>query len=155
MSQPPTFDLSVAHAYFSAECFNRAWNYIDKTIRTPAEEEQMLVLAFASFYHWMQRPDYSAETRSISLWQISRVYALLGQADNARHYAEHCLAESASPNPPLFCLGFAYEALARAEMVAGNQDKMQEYLTLARQTAEKISDREDREALLKDLKSIQ
>jgi len=155
MSNQPTFDLSAAHKYFSAECFNRTWNYIDKTIRTPAEEEQMLALTFASFYHWMQRPDFNAESRSISLWQISRVYALLGQAEKARRYAEHCLAESGSPHLPLFCLGFAYEALARAEMVAGHREKMQEYLAMAQQIAERISDAEDRQLLLKDLKSIQ
>lgn len=61
MSNEPSFDLSAAHKYFSVDCFNRAWDIIDKTIRTPAEEEQMLLLAFASFYHWTQRPDCSAE----------------------------------------------------------------------------------------------
>jgi len=155
MSNPPAFNLPAAHQYFSAECFNRTWDYIGKTIRTPAEEEKMLLLAFASFYHWMQRPDHTAENRSISLWQISRVYALLGQAENARRYAEQCLAESDSPGLPPFCLGFAYEALARAAMVAGRKDQMQAYLALARQTAGKISEAEDRNLLLNDLQSIQ
>ena len=154
MSNQPTFELAAAHKYFSAECFNRTWDYIDKTIRTPADEEQMLLLTFASFYHWTQRPDQTAKNRAIGLWQISHVYALLGQTDNARRYAEQCRAESDSPDLPLYCLGFAYEALARAEMVAGKKEKMLEYLALAQQTAEKINDLEDRNLLLKDLKTI-
>jgi hypothetical protein len=154
MSETQTVDLTAAHKYFSAECFNRAWNYIDKTIRTPAEEEQMLLLAFASFYHWTQRPEQTAENRSIGLWQLSRVYALLGQADNARRYAEKCRAESDLPDLPPYCLGYAYEALARAEMVAGKKDKMQAYIFLAQKTAEKMADEEARDMLLNDLKMI-
>lgn len=155
MSNQTPFDLTTAHKHFSVDCFNRTWEVIGKTIRAPAEEEQMLLLAFASFYHWTQRPDCTAEKRSISLWQVSRVYALLGQAENARRYAEQCLVESDSPGLPSYCLGYAYEALARAALVAGKKDKMREYLALAHQIAEKMTDEEDRETLLADLATIQ
>jgi hypothetical protein len=92
--------------------------------------------------------------RSISLWQVSRVYALLGQAENARRYAEQCLAVSDSPGLPSFCLGYAYEALARAALVARKKDKMREYLALAHQIAEKMTDEEDLGMLLADLATI-
>lgn len=154
MSTQPSFDVLAAHKYFAAECFNRAWDLIDRTLRTPADEEQMLLRAFASFYHWTQRPDCTAENRSISLWQISRVYALLGQVGNARRYAEQCRAESDSPDLPLYCLGFAYEALARTEMVAGNRERQQAHLARAHQIAEQITDEEDRKQLLATLASI-
>ena len=155
MSNQPPFDPDAAHKHFSVDCFHRAWDFIDQTIRTPADEEQMLLSAMASFYHWTQRPDCTAENRSVSLWQVSRVYALLGQADNARRYGEQCLAESDSPGLPPYCLGYAYEALARAAMVGGNKDAMREYLALAHSTAEKMSDEEDRETLLADLAALQ
>jgi hypothetical protein len=151
--QPP-FDLAAAHRYFAAECFNGAWDLIDKPSRTPAEDEQMLLRTFASLYHWSQRPDCTAENRSVSLWQISRIYALLGQPENARRYAEQCRTESEAPGLPPYCLGYAYEALARAEMLAGNKTKMQKYLNAARKTSEKMTDEESRQMLLSDLDTI-
>jgi hypothetical protein len=152
--QPP-FDLAAAHRYFAAECFNGAWDLIDKSPRTPAEDEQMLLRTFASFYHWSQRPECTAENRSVSLWQVSRAYALLGQPENARRYAEQSRAESEAPDLPPYCLGYAYEALARAEMLAGNKAKMQEYLDAARKISGKMTDEELRQMLLKDLETIQ
>lgn len=154
MNNRAPFDLAAAHKYFSVECFNSTWNLIDKPIKTPGDEEQMLLRTFASFYHWTQREDCAAENRSVALWQVSRVYALLGQAENARRYGEQCLAESDSPGLPPYCLGYAYEALARAAMVGGNKTKMREYLALAHSIAEKMADEEDREILLSDLAAI-
>lgn len=154
MSNTLTFDLTTAHQHFSVDCFNSAWDLIDRSLRTPADEEQMLLRAFASFYHWTQRTDFSTENRAISLWQISRVYALLGQTDNARRYAEKCRTESDSPSLPPYCLAYAYEALARAEMMAGRKEKMQAYLATAEHLAEQIIDANTRALLIADLKTI-
>jgi len=154
MADQPDFDLTAGHRFFSAHCYNSTWELINKSTRTPVEDEQMLLRAFASLYHWTQRADCTTENRSIGLWQISRVYTLLKQPDSARRYAEQCRAESDAPGVPLFCLGFAYEALARTEMLAGNQAKMQEYLTLAQQVAARMTDEEDKNILLADLATI-
>jgi hypothetical protein len=154
MPDQPAFDFPAAHRYLSGYCFNTAWALIDKPDRTPAEDEQMLLRAFASFYHWTQRADCTSENRSVSLWQISRIYALLGQPDNARRYAEQCRAESDSPEVPPYCLGYAYEALARAEMLAGNRDKMEDHLAAAINVSTQMTDEETKELLLKDLKTI-
>lgn len=154
MSDEPTFDLVSANRYFAAECFNSAWSMMDKSPRTHAEDEQMLLRAFASFFHWTQRPDCSSENRSISLWHISRVYALLNQPENALRYGEQCLAESQAANLPPFYVGYAYEALSRAEMVAHHQARMQSYLALAHATAQQVTDAEDQQALLNDLETI-
>ena len=154
MSNPPSFDLDTAHRYFSADCFNATWELIVKPQRTPAEDEQLLLRAFASFYHWTQRPDCTPENRSISLWQIARVYSLLGQPENARRYAAQCMAESAAPDLPLYCLGYAYEAMARAEMLVGNKSRMEHNLAKAREISARMTDEEARTMLLNDLASI-
>jgi hypothetical protein len=57
----------------------------------------MLHCAFAGLWHWTQRLDCTATNRSIGYWQISRIYALLGQADNAHRYGELCLKASQEP----------------------------------------------------------
>ncbi len=38
----PDFDSTKAHQFFSAHCFNSAWELIDKPARTPEENEQMI-----------------------------------------------------------------------------------------------------------------
>jgi len=150
----PDFDLAAAHRWFAADCFNRAWEYIYKKERTPEEDEEMIRLSLASVWHWTQRPDCTNTNRSIGLWQNARVYALAGQVDNARRYAQMCLAISKSGDVPPFYLGYAYEALARAERMAGNQQKAGELVAEARQLAPQVTEKEDRDILLADLDTI-
>lgn len=152
MTTQPDFDLQTVHRYFAADCFNKAWEFIDKPDRTPADNLAMLQNAMTSLWHWTQREDSQPQNLSVGYWQVSRVFALLGQADNARSYAEVSLKYSEKQRP--FYKGFAYEALARAEMLAGDRTRMHEYLRKARQHAEKIEDLEDREVLLGDIGSI-
>jgi hypothetical protein len=140
-----------AHRFFSASCFNKAWDLIDKPDRTPEEDEQMLLLAQASLWHWTQRADCVPRNLSIGYWQLSRIYALLGQADNARHSAQQSLRH-AGEGP--FYAGYAYEALARAESVANNREKLAQYLAEARRCAERVADADDKQALEKDLASL-
>jgi catechol 2,3-dioxygenase-like lactoylglutathione lyase family enzyme len=145
-------DWSNAHDYFSAHCYNSAWDLIDKNERTPDEDIEMISRAHASLWHWNQRPDCTDTNRSIGYWQLSRVYALANQPENARQYGQLCLKFS-SKEEPVF-RGFAFEALARAEMVAGNIPKMAEYLSLAREYAGRVPDLEDRQILENDLDKI-
>ena len=51
----PDFDSAKAHQFFSAHCFNSAWELIDKPERTPEENEQMIQRTMASLWHWTQR----------------------------------------------------------------------------------------------------
>jgi hypothetical protein len=154
MTSSTDFDVVAAHRYFSVECFNKAWDLLDRPSRTPAEDEEMLHLGLASLWHWTQRPDCTATNRSVSYWQVSRIYAVLGQAGNARRYGELCLGVSQGEGIPPFYLGYAYEALVRAEKVAGNRDKMAEYLQAACQVAETVPDAEARQMLQNDLATI-
>lgn len=154
MSKKPDFDQSAAHKYFATNCFNQAWDLIDKTDRTPAEDEDMIRLSLASHYHWTQREDYSDSSASIAHWQTSHIYAVLGQADNARRYGQLCLNVSQAEEIPPFFLGYAYEALARAESTAGNRKQAQEYIDQAKSIAEKIQEADDKKQLLNDLNTI-
>jgi hypothetical protein len=154
MVKKQDIDLPVAHKYFSAECFNRAWDYIDKPARTTEQADKMLQLSFTSLWHWTQREDCTPTNLSIGYWQVSRVFALLRQADNARHYGELCLQASEKEGVAPYFLGTAYEALARAEMVAGHLDESEKYLVKAHQIAIALPDEEAKQMLLKDLATI-
>jgi hypothetical protein len=148
----PDFDLQAAHRYFSVECFTKAWELIDKPSRTPAEEVEMVHFCLVSLWHWTQRTDCSRENLSIGYWQASRVYALVRQPENARRYGQLCLEASQGEGP--FFLGYAYEALARAERLAGNQAQAAAHLAEAQRWAAQVPTEDDRQLLLNDLATI-
>jgi hypothetical protein len=154
MADKTDFDLQAAHRFFATECFNRAWDLIDKAARTPDEDEQMIRLSLASTWHWTQQDDCTPTNLSVGYWQTSRIYAILGQADNARRYGRLCLAISQGEGILPFYLGYAYEALARAESVAGNAQQRDAYLATAREVAGRMPDLDARQALLDDLATI-
>jgi len=149
MNKKTDFDLEAAHRYFSAHCFNSAWDLIDKKGRTPQEDERMIMLNQASLWHWTQRADCSDQNLSVGYWQASRIRALLGQAAEAQRYGQ--LSRQYSEKLEPFYLGYAYEALARSEQVAGNMVNAREYAAEARRLAEMVKDAEDKKLLMDDL----
>jgi hypothetical protein len=91
---------------------------------------------------------------AIGYWQVSRVFALLRQAENARHYGELSLEAAKSDGVLPFYLGYAHEALARAEYVDGNQNEMEKHLITAHQVAASLTDPQEKKQMLRDLASI-
>lgn len=145
-------DVDAAHRYFSVQCFNDAWKLLEKAARSPEDDRELVALSQVSLYHWKQRPDCTETNLSIGHWQVSRIHAMLGDADESLRQAEICLSHSATDGP--FYVGYAYEALARAEQVAGRTAQAALHLQKAQQCAATVPDAEDREILLADLATI-
>ena len=153
MADTPNFDIQQAHKYFSADCFNKTWDNMDKDGgRSTEENMEMLHTAIASLWHWSQREDVTPKNLSIGYWQVSRVYCLVKQPNNARRYGLLSLQYAKDLSP--FFKGYAYETLARAEMIADKRVIMKEYLAKAHQMLEQIEDEENKQALAKDLGTI-
>ncbi len=152
MSESTPLDVASAHKHFSAANFNKTWDYIEQSNRSPEDDMAMLHTAIASLWHWSQREDATAENFSVGYWQVSRVYNLINQPNNARTYG--LLALKYARDLGAFLKGYAFETLARAEMGSGNRVAMRYYLDRAREMAAQIADEEDRRLLLKDLESI-
>jgi hypothetical protein len=153
MADKPSFDIQQAHKHFSADCFNKTWDYMDKDGgRSTEENMEMLHTAIASLWHWRQRKDVTPKNLSIGYWQVSRVYCLIKQPNNARRYGLLSLKHAKELSP--FLKGYAYETLARAEMIAEKRFIMKEYLAKANEMLEQVEDEEDRQALAKDLETI-
>jgi hypothetical protein len=146
------FDPLPAHRYFSASCFNKTWALLDKKERTGADNEQMLLLALASLWHWTQRPDCTRRNLSVGNYLLSRVYATLGDAGNASLHAAKCLLLSDGEEP--FYSASAHEAAARAARLGGNDEAAASHLAEARRLAALVSDAADRTQLEEDLDSI-
>jgi hypothetical protein len=145
------FDEAKSHTHFAPKCFNATWRLIDK-VRTEEETLQMLDLAHASLWHWMQRPDGTPRNRSIGYWLLARVYALAGCPDISRRYGHLALLWAKDEEP--FYRAFAFEALARAEMVAGNRAAMTERLNQAQSLGAQVTDPHDAGWLRENLDTI-
>jgi len=153
MADKPNFDIQQAHKYFSADCFNKTWDNMDKNgNRSNEENVEMLHTAIASLWHWTQREDVTNQNLSVGYWQVSRVYCLVGQPLNARRYGLLSLQYAKELSP--FYKGYAYETLARAEMIADKRFIMLTYLEKAREMLEQVADEEDKQTLAKDLETI-
>lgn len=140
------------HKALSADCFNRTWELLDKKSRTKEDDERMISMAHASLAHWRMREDCTDRNLSIGYWQISRVYAVLGQGENAQRYGALCF--SVSGGEPPFYLGYAHEALARAALLMKDRTAFQTHLEEARAQAAKVSDPEEKKMLEDDLAGL-
>lgn len=143
------------HRRLGSDLFNRASALMEQEARTADEDGELLHCAHASAYHWLHGGG-TAANRARSEWLCSRVHALLGRPEGAIRQAARCLAivESAPDAMEPFDLPAAYEALARAHAVAGDEAESRRWLELGREAAARIEDAEDRRIVEADLASI-
>jgi hypothetical protein len=114
----------------------------------------MLHRAHASRYLWGGVG--TAANRARGEWLCSRVYAVLGRPEPALHHARRCL-ELVEANPAdleEWDLPAAYEAVARAQSVAGDLGEARRYVELGRAAAARVADEEDRAPLEADFATI-
>jgi hypothetical protein len=149
-----TLDTQKAHRHFAADAFNACWKLIEQPNRTADDAESMLRLAEVSMWHWQQIESHTDENLSIAYWQLARVYAIAGDGSRAVDYAKQCVAVSEKEPLGPFCIGYAYEALARAQQVVDPNEGWQPALDRAYVAADEITDESSREQLLTDLKTI-
>ncbi|HYB77084.1 MAG TPA: hypothetical protein VEE83_00185 [Thermoplasmata archaeon] len=140
------------HRKIGADLFNYTWSLLDRKDRTAEENDEMLHAAHASRYHWGHAG--TALNRSISEWQISRVYATLKRAEPALYHARRSLEIARQNRLGRFYVAYAYEAMARASAVAGRSRTRDRYLREARKVSATVRDRDDRRMLLEDLATI-
>ena len=136
----------------AATIFNHVWDLLEKPDRSLAEDDEMLHGAHASRYLWGEVGDPVHWARGE--WQCARVYAVLGRAEPALHHAGRCLELATQHDLGPFDLGAAYEAIARAYLVAGDAAKTAGHAALARAETSKVADAEDRAILEADLASL-
>jgi hypothetical protein len=147
--------MQKIHEQLSVSCFNECWSLIDKKERTPEDVENMLLLADASLWHWKQRSDCKPLNQSIGYWQVSRVHALAGQYEMARLFGAKCLAIGQEAKLPPFYVGYAYEALARAEVLHHDFQAADDYLSKARSELARVTDKEERTLLEPDIVELE
>lgn len=128
--------------------FNSVWDLMEKSSRTPEDDEVMIHAAHASCYLWMQIGTPVNHQRGE--WQVARVYTILGHYAAALRHANRCL-ELTDRRPELmqdFDIAFAYECVSRANAIAGNRQVAQKYIELAEQAGQDIKNSDDRKLFL-------
>jgi hypothetical protein len=140
------------HRKQAIENFNKTWDLIDKKERTKEEDLEMIHTAHTSRFHW----GFAGTPLNFARgeWQISRVYSLLKMSDSALLHGEHSLYHCLQNDFGDFELAFAYEAVARAYMVKGDEAKMEEYFALASKAGDNIAKNDDKEYFISELNSI-
>lgn len=141
------------HRKLAVDLFNQTWGYIEKPNRTKEEDAMMLHMAHASRFHW----GFVGQPVNFSRgeWLLSRVYALLNRAEPALYHAEVNMDLIQKYKIADFDLAFAYEALARSYLVAGDRAAAQKNKSLAIEISETISNEADRNLLLADVDTIE
>ena len=139
------------HRQLAVDLFNHTWELLDKSERTQAEVDAMIHAAHASRYHWSQAGTALHLTRGE--WQISRVYSVLKRGEPAQYHARRSLEICLENGFGDFDLAFAYEALARAASVLGDNKAVGKNVTLAKDAGEKIAEQDDKDYFFSELAS--
>ena len=143
----------IPHRQLAVDRFHHVWTLLGLVERTPEQVDEMIHAAHASRHHWEQAGTTINLARGE--WQCSRVYAVLGRAEPALWHAQRCLAYAeAAADAEDWDLPFAYEALARAYDVAGDEDRAAREAMRARELALDVADEGDREHLLAELADL-
>ena len=143
----------VFHRKEAVRCFNRTWEYLVKRRRTRDDDQKMLALAHASLYHWdaVGKP----RIRAVARWQVSRVYAALGQPELALLFAESALS-TCRRNRVDEVLPTMYEAVARAYAVGKDARDAKRFLARARLELDRVTlEKEDRRIFLGQIRDTQ
>jgi hypothetical protein len=138
------------HRRLAVDLFNHVWTLLGSSRRTPEQDDEMIHAAHASRHHWSHAG--TAINLARGEWQCSRVYAMLGRAEPALHHALRCRDYvEAADDAADWDLPFAYEALARAYLVAGDEGAARENAARARALAAGVAEDDDREHVLAEL----
>ena len=132
---------------YAVSLFNRTWDLLELSERTPEQIDEMIHIAHASCYHWGQVGAPANGARGE--WQCARAYATLGHSEPALWHARRCL-EIVEPGGEGFedwDLPSAQQALAHAHLAAGDRDEARRWAGRAAEGAARIEDPEDRELI--------
>lgn len=143
MAEQPTQEtIDKWHRWFATECNNRTWDLMSKSGRVPAEDRDMLYLAYASAYHWSKvgTPLHNARADVT----LAHAHASLGHGEMSLHYAQRCLAFFESNAGEDWDIAFAHAEVAHAAAVLGDAELHAKHFAAAKACGAAIAGDEDR-----------
>ena len=153
-TSPLLADLDEAtHRRIGIELYNATWTLLEKADRTAGETDEMIHRAHASRWHWARVG--TTVNLGRGEWLCSRVYAVLGRAEPALWHARRSVdIAEASPEREDWDLAAACEAMARAQLCAGDRTAARAWMVRARAELAQVADADDRESIEGDLKDL-
>jgi hypothetical protein len=140
------------HRQVAVDAFNNAWELIDLSARTPAQDREMLALAFTSRYHWAIAG--ADEQVMVGDWLIAHVASLLGFGELAHPFASNALDICRANGWDDWRLASALEGMARASAATGDDHARDRFASEARRVLATLEDKDDRELISSQLGSI-
>lgn len=150
---PSPDDVALWHRHFGVGLFNQTWDLLDTADRTTDQDAEMLAAALGSRHHWRQIGE--PKNFAISDWQVSRVFAVTGAGGLARAFALQSAALCEEHDLGPYLLGYAYEGLARAALVDGDETTALDQVAAARELAAQVDDEASRALLDADLDELE
>jgi hypothetical protein len=141
-------DVKSAERQLGVDLFNETWRLIESR----EDDVRLVNCAHASAYHWSVASECKPENIARAEWLLSRVYTVVGRAPEAQAHAGRCLEVCEQSGLADWDLGFAYEALARAARLAGDDGGAARFIEHARGV--EVADAEDRKLLEQDLATL-
>jgi tetratricopeptide (TPR) repeat protein len=150
MSEVEKFTLEEAHKEFAKRTNGQVWQLLEKAERTQAEDEEMVLAAYACLYHWLHAG--TEVNRQRGEWLIARVHTVLGEDAPALQHARRCLELSEAYRDQMkdFDIAYAYEGMARAHALGGDRATARQYLEKAGAAGRAIANSEDKEIFMRD-----
>lgn len=131
------------------DCFERAASLDARAHRKPQEVALMNLLACAAVYHAEQMTPLDPRFLVAATWQAARAHYWSGDADACDQWAQLCRAYAEGLGH--IYLGYALEALARAEDAAGRTENFVQLHAFARRCAADADDKDAASALTEEL----
>lgn len=153
MENEEKFTLAEAQKKLAQLTNQRVWELLEKDRRTAEEEDEMILAAQTSLYHWGKVGTAAHLQRGY--WLLSHVFTVLLKPAQAVKFAQKCMGTTRANQAEMkdFDLAYAFEGLARAYALEGNKKLAAENYDLANKAGMAISDDEDRSIFMKDFNS--
>ena len=140
------------HQVFAAQAFNRTWDLLETDDRSDDQDAEMLAAVLTQRHHWYQ---VGQRFRfAIADWQVSRVFAALGDGEQAVRFAARAVAIAEEGDGPPFLPASCYEGAARAAAAAGDATARDGWLDKARAALDAIEDDEERALIEGQIDSV-
>jgi hypothetical protein len=141
---------TFTHRELAAQSYNAAWTLLESE-RTPAQDLELLTLAFTSRHHWTIAG--GQQELAVSDWMVSRCCAAVGEARLAVRFAEAALA-GLPQGSPAWLVASLHEGMARACAAAGDATGRDRHLASARVALAEETDDEDRALIQSQLDDV-
>lgn len=143
-------DDRADHRRLAISTNNRTWDLLGQHDPSDQHRASLLEAAMASAHHWALAVEQDAVQNARAAWLVSRSAAVCGLADLAMTYAVRCQhLTGRCAGAADFDRAYAFEALARANALAGDLDEASRLRAQA--AAADIADAQDREIFEADL----